>query len=60
MSIEEKLCKVKIFQLLCDKMYLSKVCVQEFWYIKSGFDIQPEQSLNNNLACKKRFQVASF
>ena len=28
----------------CDKMYLSKVWVQEFWYIVPGLDIQPEQS----------------
>ena len=25
----------------CDKMYRSKVCLQEFWYIVSGLDIQP-------------------
>ena len=42
----------------CDKMYRSKVCVQEFWYIVSGLDIQPEQSENNKPAAKRRFQVA--
>ena len=36
----------------CDKMYRSKVCDQEFWYILSGLDIQPEQSENNNPAGK--------
>ena len=34
----------------------SKVCVQEFWYIMSGLDIQPGQS--NNPARKKVLQVA--
>ena len=28
----------------CDKMYQSKVCVQEFWYCVPGLDIQPELS----------------
>ena len=34
-------------------MYQSKVCIQEFWYIMSGLDIQPEQSKNDNPASKK-------
>ena len=32
----------------CDKMYRSKVCVQEFWYFVSGLDIQIERSENDN------------
>ena len=34
-------------------MYQSKVCVQEFWYLVPGLDIQPEQSENDNPALKK-------
>ena len=37
----------------CDKMYWSKVCLQEFWNFVSGLDIQSEQSENNNPALKK-------
>ena len=37
----------------CDKMYRSKVCVQEFWYFVPGLDIQPEQSENDSPARKK-------
>ena len=39
----------------CDKIYRSNVCVQEFWYIVSGLENQPEQSEteNDNHACKK-------
>ena len=37
----------------CSKMYWSKVCVQDFWYFVPGLDIQPEQSENDNPACKK-------
>ena len=33
--------------------YWSRVWVQEFWYIFSGLDIQPEQSKNDNPARKK-------
>ena len=40
----------------CDKMYQSKVCVQEFWYFVSGLDIRPEQSKNDNPAPKKLVQ----
>ena len=29
----------------CDKMYLSKVCVQEFSYFVSGLDIQVESTI---------------
>ena len=36
-----------------EKTYPSKVCVQEFWYIMSGLDVQPEKSENDNSACKK-------
>ena len=43
----------------CDKMYRSKVCVQEFWYFVSGLDIQLEQSENyspvrKNIGCRWR------
>ena len=34
-------------------MYPSKVCIQEFWYIVSGLDIQLEQSQNEVLFAKK-------
>ena len=33
-----------------------KVCSQEFWYVVSGLDVQPEQSRNNNPACKQLVQ----
>ena len=43
----------------CDKIYRSKVCVQEVWYFVSGLDIQLEQSENDNPVRKKnRLQVA--
>ena len=32
--------EAKINSNLCNKMYQSKVCVQEFWYFVSGLDIQ--------------------
>ena len=32
----------------CDKMYRSKVCVQEFSYIVSGLDIQVKKSKYNS------------
>ena len=61
MSIEQKLSEVKIFQLRsltlmcvkCEKMYRSKVCVREFYYLVHGLNIQPEQSENDNPALKK-------
>ena len=37
----------------CDKMYRSKVCVQEFSYFVSGLDIQLEQSKNNSPVHKR-------
>ena len=37
----------------CDKMYQSKVCVQEFKYFVSGLDIQFEKSKYNSPVCKK-------
>ena len=37
----------------CDKIYQSKVCVQEFWYIVSGLDIQLEKSEYYSPVCKK-------
>ena len=37
----------------CDKMYRSKVCDQEFWYIMSGLDIQPEKSEYDSPVRKK-------
>ena len=36
----------------CDKMYRSKVCVQQFSYFVSGLDIQLEQSENDSPARK--------
>ena len=55
MNIEQKflLLRCKIVQsenistfiyVECDKIYQSTVCVQEFWYIVSGLDIQLEKS----------------
>ena len=35
-----------------DKMYQTKVCLQEFWYFVSGLDIQLEQSEKNNPVCR--------
>ena len=32
----------------CDKMYQSKVCIQEFSYFVSGLDIQAEKSKYNS------------
>ena len=46
------------FQSESDKMYWSKVWVQEFWYVGPGLDIQSEQSGNYNPVHKKWFQVA--
>ena len=46
------------FQSEFDKMYWSKVWVQEFWYIVPGLDIQSEQSENYNPVHKMWFQVA--
>ena len=37
----------------CDKMYLSKVCVQEFSYFVSGLDIQLEKSEYDSPVRKK-------
>ena len=34
-------------------MYWSKVCVQEFWYLVSGLDIQPEKSQYDSPEWKK-------
>ena len=65
MSIEQKLCKVKVkissaIYVECDKIYQSKVCVQEFLYLvsashaaASGLDIQLEKSKYNSPVCKK-------
>ena len=45
MSIEQKLFKGKIpIYVECHKMYQLKVCIEEYCYIMSGLDIQPEQS----------------
>ena len=43
----------------CDKMYQSKVCVQEFWYFVSGLDIQLEKSeydspVRQKISCRWR------
>ena len=56
MSIEQKLCKVKVSTPIvveCYKMYQSYVCVQEFWYCLPSLDIQPEQFEIDNSAPKK-------
>ena len=42
----------------CDKMYRSKVCVQEFSYFVSGLDIQLEKSEYDSPVCKKLVEVA--
>ena len=63
MRIEQKLCKVKIFQLQSMSNAIrgrSKVCVQEFSYFVSGLDIQLEQSYNNSPVRKKLLQVAKY
>ena len=45
----------------CDKMYRSKVCVQEFSYFVSGLDIQLEKSEYDSPVCKKNLlQVAKY
>ena len=43
MRIEEKLC----FNSNATTCIEKRFCVQEFWYIVSGHDIQPEQSEND-------------
>ena len=55
MSIEQKLCEVKTTPIYvqCNKISRSKVCIQEFWYILSGLDIQPEKSGEDSPARKK-------
>ena len=65
LSIEQKLCEVKFFNSIyveCDKMYRSKVCVQEFSYSVSGLDVSIY--LNNPrttvLYVKNRLQVAKY
>ena len=63
MSIEPKLSHVQLENIStpiyveCYKMYRSKICIQEFWFIVSDVDIQPEQSQNDNPACKKKKAV---
>ena len=49
MSIEQKLCKVKKFQ----------VCVQEFWYCLPNLYNQPELSEIDNSAPKKTVRNSS-
>ena len=45
----------------CDKMYQSKVCVQEFSYFVSGLDIQDEKSeYNSPVHQKNQLQVAKY
>ena len=47
--------------VVCDKIYRSKVCVQEFSYFLSGLDIQLEKSEYNSPVRKKnRLQVAKY
>ena len=44
----------------CNKIYRSKVCVQEFWYIVSGLDIQPEQFENDHPTADSCEQKSCF
>ena len=49
----------------CDKMYRSKVCVQEFSYFVSGLDIQLEKSeyyspVRKKIRCSLNLQVAKY
>ena len=50
----------------CDKMYRSKVCVQEFWYCVPGLDIQavmnlrPIQDENPSTTFLYELQVAKY
>ena len=67
MSNEQKLCSVVSENIStpiyveCCKMYLSKVCVQEFWYFVSGLDIQLEQSeYYSTVPIKNWLQVAKY
>ena len=63
MSIEQNLCKVKIFPLIyvrCDTMYQSKVYVQEFSYMVSGLDIQLENPGMTVLYAKNQLQALRF
>ena len=57
MSMEQKLCKVKIFQLQSMSnaiKYRSKVCVQEFSYIMSGLDIQLSEKSEYDSPVRKK------
>ena len=63
MSIEQKMCKEKIFQL--QSMLNVIGCINQwfaFWYFVSGLDIQLEQSENDNPVHtqKKKLQVAKY
>ena len=72
MSKEQKLCKLALqsedistpIYVECDKMYRSKVCIQEFSYFVSGqagLDIQLEKLEIDIPVCKKsRLQVAKY
>ena len=57
MSIEQKIVQSENIStpiyVECNKMYRSKVCVQEFSYFVSGLDIQLEQSENDSPVRKK-------
>ena len=45
----------------CDKMYRSKVCVQEFSYFLPGLDIQLERSrVPQSCTQKNQLQVAKY
>ena len=44
----------------CDKMYRSKVCVQEFTYFVSGLDVQLEKTEMIVLYAKKWLQMAKY
>ena len=66
MSIEQKLCQVKIFQLQsmfeyveCDKMYRSKVCIQYFSYFVSWYSTWKIRVLQS-CTRKNLLQVAKY
>ena len=59
MSIEQKMCKEKIFQL--QSMLNVIGCINQwfaFWYFVSGLDIQLEQSENDNPVHTQKKKVA--
>ena len=57
-DVEQKICKVKIFQL--QSMYKAITCINERFTVVSGFDIQLEQSKDDNAARKNRVKFARY